>query len=161
MRERGGKREGGARFYRAGGGCNFQELTYLTTVNLGTLHTKCISSVHFHVADENFFHREARERRTLPPLFSSRSWGYGAVVREVVRGPPPIHPSPPAPLPPCIRFNQNATSVGRCALIEIGRESRARGYYLSINMRESVTTNVIWLILSIRSIIFVMLILNW
>lgn len=38
------------------GGCNFQELTYLTTVNLGTLHTMHILCS-FYVADKNFFHR--------------------------------------------------------------------------------------------------------
>lgn len=34
-------------------GCNFQELTYLTTVNLGTLHTMHILCS-FYVADETF-----------------------------------------------------------------------------------------------------------
>lgn len=131
---------------RARCGCNFQELTYLTTVNMGTLHT--------HNAYPLFI---LRSRQTFSITKSVSAVRPPLVVRKGSRGArglrclhPPARPL--APLPPCIRFNQNATSVGRARSTRSGTSSVAPSSYRSLETlrRLPAWLQMTWLILSIR-----------
>lgn len=86
--------------------CNFQELTYLTTVNMGTLHTHNAYPLFILRSRRNFFHRE-RESSEGPSV-SGTPW-----CARLALPPPAAAAAARSSLLPCIRFNQNATSVGR------------------------------------------------
>lgn len=107
-------------------------LIYLTTVNMGTLRTNAYplfiwrSRQSFSISAREI--ERGREREQCKAL-SFRSFVRARVHRDV-RSPRPPSPQPFHPgHPPCIRFNQNATSVGRaykCRGRELGRLSRLR-----------------------------------
>lgn len=135
---------------RARRGCNFQELTYLTTVNMGTLHTHIHTHTHTHTFTHTYTHTHnayplfiLRSRRT----FSIKSVSSEPSVRKGLAWSARLAPPPPSAvrssLLPCIRFNQNATSVGRARSSRSGTSSVAPSYrpFEALRRITSVTTN--------------------